>query len=166
MQGGFVVDDQIANGQQIESRQTQSYTDTGSQLLFAGFTDLFFSPHTRTTCNPPLLRLTTPLVAGQMFSTTVQCDVKFVDSGVFIGFATRTDTFTPKEIVDSVAVAAGTFTSVIHISGTTNQSGQLETDVIYIAPGVGPILQLATFSGQTFTHELISGTIGGHPVGP
>jgi hypothetical protein len=63
-------------------------------------------------------------------------------------------------------VPAGTFNSVVHISGATNQGGQLETDEIYIAPGVGIILQLQTFNGQTYTHELSSGTIGGHPVGP
>ena len=167
-QGGFLVDDQITSGQQLQSQQTQSYTDTGSQLLFNGFTQLSSNPpapQTRTTCNPPLLRLTTPLVAGQTFSTTVECDVFFVSNGMKIGFVNRTDTFTPKDVVDSVTVPAGTFTSVVHISGSTNQSGQLETDEIYLAPGVGVILQLATFSGQVYRHELISGTIGGHPVG-
>lgn len=165
MQGGFMVDDKITSGQTLQLRQTQSYTDTGSQLLFNGFTDVFFMPATITTCTPPLLRLTSPLIAGQMFFTSVECDVKFADSGVEIGFVNRTDTFTPKEIVDSVTVPAGTFTSVVHISGTTNQSGALETDEIYVAPGVGPILQLASFSGQVYRHELVSGTIGGHPVG-
>ena len=168
-QGGFLVDDQISSGQQLQSQQTQSYTDTGSQLLFNGFTQLFSNPpapfQTRITCNPPLLRLTTPLVAGQTFSTTVKCDLTRVSNGMLIGFVDRTDTFTPIDIVDSVTVPAGTFTSVVHISGSTNQSGQLETDEIYVAPGVGPILQLATFSGQVYRHELISGTIGGHPVG-
>jgi hypothetical protein len=169
MQGGFLVDDQITSGQQLQSQQTQSYTDTGNQLLFSGFTQLFSNPpapQTRTTCTPPLLRLTTPLVAGQTFSTTVQCDVHFVSNDMFIGFVNRTDTFTPMDIVDSLTVPAGTFTSVVHISGSTNQSGQVETDEIYIAPGVGPILQLATFNGKVYRHELISGTIGGHPVGP
>ena len=164
-QGGFVVDDQVVSGQQLQSRQRQSYTDTGDQLLFGGFMDLFFTPHTTTTCTPPLLRLTTPLVAGQTFSTTVRCEVRFSDSGVFIGFVNRTDTFTPKEVVDSLTVVAGTFTSVVHISGATDQSGQQETDEIYVAPGVGPILQLQFFSGQLYRHELTSGTIGGHPVG-
>jgi hypothetical protein len=166
MQGGFVVDDQVTSGQQLESRQTQSYSDTGSQLLFNGFTDLFFTPHTRTTCTPPLLRLTTPLITGQTSSTSAECDVRTVDSGVLIGFVNRTDTVTPKELVERVTVPAGTFTSVVLISGTTIQNGQVETDEIYIAPGVGSILQLTTLSGQTYRHELISGTIGGHPVGP
>ena len=168
-QGGFLVDDQITSGQQLQSQQTQSYTDTGSQLLFNGFTQLSSNPpapQTRTTCTPSLLRLTTPLVAEQTFSTTVECDVFFVSNGMKIGFVNRTDTFTPKDVVDSVTVPAGTFTSVVHISGSTNQSGQLETDEIYLAPGVGVILQLATFSDQVYRHELISGTIGGHPVGP
>ena len=163
-QGGFVVDDQIVSGQQLQSHQQQSYTDTGSQLLFGGFMDLFFTPHTTTTCSPPLLRLVTPLVAEQTFSTTVRCDVRFTDSGVSIGFVNRTDTFTPRDLVDSVTVAAGTYTNVVHISGSTDQSGQLETDEFYIAPGVGAVLQLQSFSGQIYRHELIGGTIGGVPV--
>lgn len=163
-QGGFVIDDQVVSGQQLQSRQQQSYTDTGSQLLFGGFMDLFFTPHTTTVCNPPLLRLVTPLVAEQTFSTTVQCDVRFTESGVFIGFVNRTDTFTPKDVVDSITVAAGTYTNLVHISGSTDQSGQLETDEFYIAPGVGAVLQLQSFSGQIYRHELIDGTIGGVPV--
>jgi hypothetical protein len=165
MQGGFLLDDKVTSGQRLESHQTQSYSDTGSQLFYNGFTDLFFTPHTSTTCTPPLLRLTTPLVAGQTFSTTVRCEVRFADSGVFVGFVDRSDTYTPIDIVESVTVPAGTFTSVVHISGTTNQSGQLETDEIYLAPGVGIVQQLQKFSGQTYRHDLISGTIGGHPVG-
>jgi hypothetical protein len=164
-QGGFVVDDQVVSGQQVQSHQQQSYTDTGSQLLFGGFMDLFFTPHTTTTCSPLLLRLVTPLVAEQTFSTSVRCEVRFTESGTFIGFVNRTDTFTPKDVVASLMVAAGTFTNVVHINGSTDQSGQLETDEIYITPGVGIILQLQSFSGQIYRHELISGTIGGVPVG-
>ncbi len=162
--GAFVIDyQQVDSHQTVFAHERQSYTDTGSQLHFQGFTDLVYN--TRTTCSPPLLRLTTPLVAEQTFSTTVQCDVRFADSGVFIGFVTRSDTFTPKDIVASLTVPAGTYTDVVHISGTTNQSGELESDEIYFKPGVGAILRLATFSGQTYRHELISGTIGGVPVG-
>jgi hypothetical protein len=163
-QGGFVVDDQVVSGQQLQSHEEQSYTDTGDQLLFNGFMDLFFMPHTTTTCSPSLLRLVTPLVAEQTFSTTVRCDVRFTDSGVPIGFVNRTDTFTPKDVVDSVTVVAGTYTNVVHISGSTDQSGQLETDEFYIAPGIGAVLQLQSFSGQIYRHELIDGTIGGVPV--
>jgi hypothetical protein len=163
--GAFVIDYQeVDSRQKTLAHELQSYTDTGSQLFFNGFTDLFYTPHTRTTCSPPLLRLTTPLVAEQTFSTTVQCDVRFTASGVFIGYVSRADTFTPKEVVDSLTVPAGTYTQVVHISGTTSQSGELETDEIYIAPGVGAILRLATFSGETYRHELISGTVGGLPV--
>jgi hypothetical protein len=162
--GAFVIEDREVDAhQKILTDQMQSYTDTGSQLFFNNFTDL--STNVRTACNPPLLRLTTPLVVGQTFSTTIQCDVSFADTGVVFGTVDRTDTFTPKEILDSYTVQAGTYSSVVHISGTTNQSGQLEADEIYIAQGVGPILQLATFSGKTYRHELISGTIGRQPVG-
>jgi hypothetical protein len=164
--GAFVIEDREVDAhQKILTDQMQSYTDAGSQLFFNSFTDLSNTPHVRTACSPPLLRLTTPLVVGQTFSTTIQCDVSFADTGVVFGTVDRTDTFTPKEILDSYTVQGVTYSSVVHISGTTNQSGDLETDEIYIALGVGPILQLAVFSGQTYTHELISGTIGRQPVG-
>ncbi|MFI5394792.1 MAG: hypothetical protein ACHQ9S_04595 [Candidatus Binatia bacterium] len=163
--GAFVIDDkEVDDHQQVITHEQQSYTDTGSQLLFNSFTDLV--NHTNTICNPPspLLRLITPLVAGQTFSTTVNCSV-YLSSGVYVGFVPRTDTFAPKEVVDSLTVNAVLYTNVIHVSGTTNQSGDLENDEIYFAPGVGPILQLSTSGGYTTRHELIGGTIGGHPVG-
>jgi hypothetical protein len=53
----------------------------------------------------------------------------------------------------------------VHVSGATIQDADRENDEIYLAPGVGPILQLSTAGGFTTTHELIGGTIGGHPVG-
>lgn len=160
--GAFVVDDQEVNGQQIKKHETQSYTDTGSQLFFGGGTDVLRD--LRTACTPPLLRLTTPVVAGQMFSTTVQCEVRIVSRDIFVGFINRTDTFTPIDLVDSVTVPAGTYTQVVHISGTTNLSGDLETDEIYIAPGVGVIKQLSIAGGQTTKHELSVARIGGPPV--
>ncbi len=163
--GAFVIDDQEVSGQQVRKHEKQSYTDTGSQLLFDGFEELFIIPNTRTTCSPPLLRLKTPLVAGENFSTTVRCNVYFLSSGVYIGYVDRTDTFTPIELLDSYTVLAGTYRHVVHVHGSTNQSGELESDEIYLAPGIGPILQLATFGTQTTRRELVSGTIGGVPVG-
>jgi hypothetical protein len=68
------------------------------------------------------------------------------------------------EIVDSLTVPAGTYSQVVHVHGTTDLSGDLETDEIYIAPGVGAILQLSTAGGQITKHELTGGTIGGQPV--
>ena len=157
--GAFVLDDLQMDGQQVVAHEMQSYTDTGNQLFFNGYTDLL--ANVRTTCSPPLLRLMSPLIANQTFTTTIRCDVKFADSGVPIGFVNRTDTFTPIEIVASVSVPAGTYTNVIHLSGSTNQGGEMETDEFYIAPGVGPVLQLQTFTGQTTRHELVDATIGG-----
>ncbi|MBI4515375.1 MAG: hypothetical protein HY699_06115 [Deltaproteobacteria bacterium] len=160
--GAFGIDDQEVRGQQLLKHEKQSYTDTGSQLLFHGFDDVL--TNTRTICGTPLLRLKTPLIAGEEFSTTVTCDVYFITSGTYIGFVPRTDTFTPIEVLDHFSVLAGTFERVVHIHGSTDQSGEPESDEIYLAPGVGPILQLATFGGYTTRRELVSGTIGGVPV--
>jgi len=160
--GAFVLDDLQTDGQQVIVHEMQSYSDTGTQLLFNGYTDLV--ANVRTTCTPPLLRLTSPLIAGQTFSTTIKCEVRFSDSGVFVGFVNRTDTVTPQDIVASVTVPAGTYSTVIHLSGSTNQGGELENDEFYIVPGIGPILQLQTFTGQTTRHELVDGTIGGMSV--
>jgi hypothetical protein len=160
--GAFVVDDQeVDTHQKVVKHEVQSYTDTGSQLLFHSYSDTVI----RTACDPPLLRLTTPLIVGQTFSTSVRCDVYLLSSGAPIGYVDRTDTFTPIELFDSYTVAAGTFSNVVHVSGTTNQGGTPESDEIYLAPGVGPILQLQTFTDQTTTYELTAGTVGGVPVG-
>lgn len=161
-QGGFVLDDQEVSGQQVVKHETQSYTDTGSQLLFGGGVDVL--RRLRTTCVPQLLRLMMPVIAQQTFSTTIQCEVRIINPDIFVGFINRTDAFTPIEVVDSLTVLAGTFTPVIHISGSTNLSGDMETDEIYIAPGVGAILQVSTAGGKVSTHELIGGTIGGVSV--
>jgi hypothetical protein len=166
--GAFTIDDQeVDNHQKVLNHEQQSYTDTGSQLLFNGVTtfDVVQGPITRTECDPPLLRLTTPLVAGETFSTSIQCKVYLISGGVFLGPVDRTDSFTPKEVLDSLTVNSVLYTNVVHVSGTTNQSGDLENDEIYLAPGVGPILQLSTAGGYTTTHELIGGRIGGLPVG-
>jgi hypothetical protein len=163
--GAFIVDDERLDGQQTILHQTFFYTDLISQLVIAGGTDVT-NPliAASTTCDPDLLQLKVPVIAGQMYSTTSTCTVRLISSGVEVGTINRTDTFTPKEVLDSYPVAAGTFEHVVHISGTTN-SGQLELDEIYLAPGVGTILRLQVFSGQVYRHELVSGTIGGQPVG-
>jgi hypothetical protein len=162
--GTFTIEDREVRGEEVLKHESQSYTDTGGELLFRGFEDLANRPRIRTTCDPPLLRLKTPLIAAENFSTTVRCNVYFLESGVFIGFVDRTDTFTPIEIVESVTVPAGTYTQVLRIDGTTDQSGELENVEIYLAPGVGPILQKSTFGTQTTRRELVSGTVGGVPV--
>jgi hypothetical protein len=165
--GAFTIDDQeVDNHQKVLNHEQQSYTDMGSQLLFNGTTTFDVqAPVTRTECDPPLLRLTMPLVAGQTFSTSILCNVYLISSGVFLGTVDRTDSFTPKDVLDSLTVNSVLYTNVVHVSGTTNQSGDFENDEIYLAPGVGPILQLSTSGGFTTRHELIGGTIGGHPVG-
>ena len=162
-EGAFVLDDQQVNGPQVVKHEMQSYVDMGSQLFFSGGTDVLRGLNT--TCSPSLLRLTTPVVAQQTISTTTVCTVRTVSHDLFVGTINRVDTYTPIELVDSLTLRAGTFAHVVHFSGSTNLSGDLETDEIYIAPGVGAILQLSTAGGQTTRHELISGTIGGHPVG-
>ncbi len=173
--GGFVIDDlEVDAHNNVIKHETQSYTDTGTQLFFDGFTDQV--TNVTTDCHHPLLRLMMPLIAGQTFSTSdpsctsvpncVTCDLLF--NGQDIGFVDRSDTFTPIEIVSTMTVAAGTFTNVIHISGTTQVvgTGGPETDEIYFAVGVGPILDVATTNGTDFTRrELVSGTIGNVPVG-
>lgn len=159
--GAFVVDD--LEDSDNPRHEVQSYTDTGSQLLFDSYSDIL--NNVRTSCDPPLLRLTTPLIVGQTFSTSVTCPVHLLDSGTSIGDVDRTDTFTPIERLDSYTVAAGTYSNVVHLSGTTNQEGTPENDEFYLAPGVGPILQLQSFSGYTTKYELTGGTIGGIPVG-
>jgi hypothetical protein len=118
----------------------------------------------RTVCTPFLLRLTIPLIAGQTSSTTVRCDVRIISRDIPVGFIARTDMFTPVEWVDTLTVPAGTYTQVLHVSGSTNLSGDVENNEIYIAPGIGAILQIATASGQITRRELIGGTIGGEPV--
>jgi len=164
--GAFVLDDLRVNGQQVIVHQTYFYIDMVSQLVATGGTDVTVPAiATVTTCAPALLQLLVPVIAGQMYSTTSHCDVKFTSNGVEVGTIDRTDSFAPQEVVDSLSVAAGTFDSVVHISGTTNSGGSLEADEIYLAPGVGAILRLQVFSGQTYRHELVSGTIGGQPVG-
>lgn len=166
--GAFTIDDQEVDSHlTVLNHEQQSYTDTGSQLLFNGTTtfDVVQGPVTHTECDPPLLRLTMPLVTGQTFSTSIQCKVYLISGNLFIGFVDRTDSFTPKDVLDSLTVNSVLYTNVVHVSGTTNQSGDFENDEIYLAPGVGPILQLSTAGGFTTRHELIGGTIGGHPVG-
>jgi len=162
-EGVFVVDDRLVDGdQRALVHFTQSYTDTGSMLLSGSTTDLL--RNIRTVCNPPLLRLTTPVVAGQTSSVTVDCEIRTITPDVLIGSLKRTDAFTPVDIVDTLTVPAGTFSRVLHITGRTDFSGEHEADEIYIAPGVGAIVQLSTLRRQTTRHELIGGTIGGVPV--
>ena len=162
--GVFVLDDQEVDGhQKVIKHETQTYTDTGAQLFFSGGTDEVLK--LVTTCSPPLLRLTTPLLAGQMSSTTTHCIVTF-SNGVLVGDIDRTDSFTPIDIVDSVTVPAGIYTNAVHVSGHTKLTGGAdETDEFYFVPGIGAILQLSTAGGQTTRHELIGGVIGGVPVG-
>ncbi len=162
--GGFVLDDQLVRDQVVRRHEQQSYVDTGTQLFFGGTDMVTVAGLVRTTCNPPLLQLMVPVVAGQTFSTHVQCVVRRVSDGLFIGTVDRTDTFTPIDIVASLTVPAGTYTQLVHIRGTTKQDDQLEIDELYIAPGVGIILQLQTIGEQTTQHELSGGTIGGLPV--
>ncbi len=161
--GAFVIDDlEVDAHSNIIKHETQSYTDTGTQLFFQGFTDQ--TTNVITDCSPPLLRMVMPLIAGQAFSTTIDCTLSLNGSP----FATvhRTDAFTPVEIVDSLTVPVGTFLHVIHISGSTDVEGAgHEMDEIYFAVGVGPVLDLATTGGQLTRRELVSGTIGGVPVG-
>ncbi len=176
--GAFVIDDlEVDAHNNVIKHETQSYTDTGTQLFFDGFTDQ--TTNVTTDCHNPLLRLQMPLIAGQTFSTSdptcivpgvpncVTCDLLFSD-GSNIGYVQRADTFTPIEIISTLTVPAGTFANVIHISGSTNVvgAGPPETDEFYFAIGVGPILDVATTNGTDFTRrELVSGTIGGVPVG-
>jgi hypothetical protein len=165
--GEFVIDDEEVDSQQeVLKHQLQSYTDTGTELLYSGYTDDTEPALVNVvTCTPPLLRLVMPLIAGQSFSTTIHCSV--TTNGTPTGYVDETDVFTPIDIVDSIEVAAGTFTHVVHISGSRQITGAaLETHEIYFASGVGPILDLMTIGGQTTRSELESGTIGGVPVAP
>jgi hypothetical protein len=163
--GAFVIDDQGVDSQQhVLKHEVQSYTDTGTQLLFDGYTDELAG--VVTTCSPPLLRMVMPLIAGQSFSTTIHCVISTLD-GTPIGYSDETDVFTPIEIVDSKEVLAGTFTHVVHISGSRQVEGAgLEAHEIYFASGVGPILDLMTIGGQTTRSELEGGTISGVRVEP
>jgi hypothetical protein len=160
--GNFVLDDQRLDGQKVVKHETQSYVDTVTQLFLLGGSDILRGLNTL--CNPALLRLRMPVIAQQMFSTTTRCTVRTANSNTIVGFIDRTDAFTPIEIVDSVTVAAGTYTQVVHLNGSTNLNGDMETDEIYIAPGIGAILQLETHGGFTTRHELSGGMIGGVPV--
>jgi hypothetical protein len=165
--GAFVVDDEeVDSQQQVLKYQVQSYTDTGTQLLYNGYTDETDPDLVNViTCNPPLVRMVVPLIAGKSFSTTIHCSV--TTNGTPTGYVDETDVFTPIEVVDSIEVAAGTFTHVVHINGSRQVTGAaLETHEIYFASGVGPILDLMTIGGETTRTELVSGTIGGVPVAP
>ena len=162
-QGTFVVDDQVVDSlQHLVVHATQSYTDAGTMLFSGNSSDLL--RNVRTVCNPPLLRLTTPILAGQQSSTTVLCEIRWITPDVFVGTLKRTDAYTPLDIVDNLSVPAGTYSGVLHITGTTDFSGEHEADEIYIVPGLGTIVQLATLRKQTTRHELVSGTVGGMPV--
>ncbi|MBI1815362.1 MAG: hypothetical protein HYR72_10320 [Deltaproteobacteria bacterium] len=158
--GNFVLDDQQLDGQKVVKHETQSYSDAITQLFFVGGSDVLRG--LSTTCNPLLLRLRMPLIAQEMFSTVSRCTVRRDNTP--IGFIDRTDTFTPIEIVDSITVAAGTYTQVVHLGGSTNLNGDMETDEIYFAPGIGAILRLEKHGTFTTRHELSGGTIGGVPV--
>jgi hypothetical protein len=160
--GGFVIDDQAVLDDETTKHEIQSYRDTGIDLFFGGATDVLRD--LATVCSPMLLRLTMPVIAGQTSSTTVRCDVRIVSRDIPVGHIDRTDTFTPIERLDSLTVEAGTYAPVIRIQGSTNLSGDVEDNEIYLAPGIGPILQIATASGQVTRRELIDGTIGGQPV--
>lgn len=163
--GNFVVDDRNTAQQTCNrgTHESQLYTDTGTELFFMGGTDLLCG--VRAICEPHLLRLKTPVIAGEPHSTSSVCNARIVSSGVPAGSIDRIDAFTPLDIVASLTVPAGTFSNVLRFSGTTSLSGEVESDEIYIAPGVGIVLQLATFGGQLTKRELVSGTIGGVPVG-
>jgi hypothetical protein len=162
-QGTFVVDDQVVDSQQhVVLHVSQSYTDAGTMLFSGNSADLL--RNVRTVCNPPLLRLTTPIRAGQKSSTTVLCEIRWITPDVVLGTLKRTDAYTPLDIVDNLSIPAGTYSGVLHITGTTDLSGEHEADEIYIVPGVGTIVQLATFRRKTTRHELVSGTVGGLPV--
>jgi len=163
--GAFVIDDKEVSGSQVRKHETQSYTDTGSQLLLNGGTLLTDPKYTvRQTCAPALLRLEMPVIAGQTRSTSSRCDVFRISDGVKVGFIDRTDTFTPVSVLASVTVPAGTYMQVVHFTGTVTLSGDVETNEVDLAPGVGPIRQLSTFGGKTTRRELIDGTIGGVSV--
>jgi hypothetical protein len=165
--GSFVLDDKTVNGAQVLYHQTQNYMDTGSQLLVSGGSDLVSNGMTsglKTTCTPEPLQLMVPVIAGEMFSTTSHCEVHFIRDNTFVGFIDRVDTFTPIDVVASVTVPAGTYANVLHFTGAITLSGALETDEIYVAPGVGIVQRLQTAGGKTTKKELTGGTIGGQPV--
>jgi hypothetical protein len=164
--GAFVIDDEeVDSQQQVLKHEVQSYTDTGTELLYHGYTDETDPALVSViTCDPPLLRMVMPLIAGQSFSTTIHCIITTLD-GTPIGYSDETDVFTPIDIVDSIKVPLGTFTYLVHISGSRQVTGAgLETHEIYFASGVGPVLDLMTIGGQLTRSELVSGTIGGVPV--
>jgi hypothetical protein len=164
--GKFVVDDKEMSGNQVRKHETQALTDTGSELFFTGGTYLQSGIGVSQTCESGLLRLEMPVIAGQTRSSSSRCDVRRISDGVKIGFVDRTDTFTPVSVLPSVTVPAGTFAQVVHFTGTTSLSGDVETNEVDLAPGVGPIRRLSTFGGKTTRLELTGGTIGGVPVSP
>ncbi len=140
--------------------ETDSYRDTGTQLLFNRSTDLIQQVYT--TCSPPILRLQLPLLRRQMFSSASNCITFTVADNVFLGVVAVSETYTGKDLLDAMTVMAGTFSNVIRLAHSTTLGK--ETDDIYIAPGVGIIRSVNMSGGQTQTLELTSATISGRTI--
>jgi len=162
--GIFMIDDQVLDGEQVTHHEQQVYLDTGAEFSLSGSTD--FGTEITVECDPALLHLAMPLIAGQALSTVSQC---LGVAGPSIGLTyRRTDQFTPIELLDSLPVPAGTFAPVIHVRGSMIFLRLEEHDEVYLTPGVGVIFQTAmTSKGELlFMRELLHGTIGGQPIGP
>ncbi len=162
--GTFVVD--VTQAAPSKKHEQQAYQLSDAEFLFTGLTTLGGGVGTQfgiITCNPPLIRLARPLVAWAGATTMSKCTLRAL-GGAFLGEFTLRETFTAIQVLDSFTVAAGTYAAVIQIMGTRSLGS--ETDEIYISPGVGVILQLATTGGQTTRRELTDGTVGGRSVRP
>jgi hypothetical protein len=142
--------------------ETDSYTDTGTQLLFKRNDDLIQQVYT--TCTPPIVRLQLPLLRGQMFPSTSTCVTRAIAADLFLGSVQDTETYTGTDLIDTMTVMAGTFSNVIRLAHSMTAGNENETDDIYIAPGVGIIRSVNRFSGQTQTLELTSAKIGGRTI--
>ena len=146
----------------INPSEANTYLDAGTVLSLTGTENFFLG--SAVTCTPHLLQLKIPVIAGQTFTTRATC------AGTLGGTTgvkyLRTDSFTPIEIVASWTVPAGTYTNVLHVSGTIAQGGfPLELDDIYVAPGIGVIYQTARAQNHLIVkRELMDGTVGGQSV--
>jgi len=147
-----------------DDHREETYSDSGSELRSLGVF-VYDAVRGRTTCTPGLLRLVTPLFAGQQYATTSNCVITGTE-GEFGGDFGVVETYTVIESLSSLTVAAGTFSPVIHIRGERvmilGEGVEVPTShLVWIAPGVGVIRHTTRAGAITETEELTDGTVGG-----
>ena len=144
---------------------TEDFVDRGDELTLRRMEEKE-EEDVCTECEPELLQLRTPLIAGETSISNSICTIRLRQcrSGTFLGSFPQQNEITPIEQLDSLTVPAGTYQDVIRIRAVAKILDGEEINDLYMAPGIGLIRRDFEFRTTRITRELVDGTIGGQPV--